>query len=334
MAATTLGFIPLQLIPTNAIGQFGQFDKGFTANGTYVVVKTPTVAQQLQLTKSLKEMQTGRKEINNNENANSKPVLLRCKRRVDFTGLGCKLVNPQNPSVSRRNERERKRVKMVNMGFETLRQHVPTGRKNKKMSKVETLRSAVQYIKQLSDLLQETDGGVGDLLPEDVDMDELENKVTEMIQKSNDTNNNMNSMNIENDINNINSAININNNEQISINSGCATTHELVGGCDSLDSRLHPGNQAMSVSSQGSSPMTPHSPEGQHFFPSGYSMGQPTYPQSQYDIMTSSAPIMTYSQASPSGSLHSPTSSVVSDSSYDSVGHNDDDDILSFNWFN
>lgn len=56
-------------------------------------------------------------------------------------------------SVARRNERERNRVKMVNMGFATLRQHVPNGAKNKKMSKVETLRSAVEYIRQLQKVL-------------------------------------------------------------------------------------------------------------------------------------------------------------------------------------
>src|SRR6218665_1195006 len=58
-------------------------------------------------------------------------------------------------SVARRNERERNRVKMVNNGFATLRNHVPNGQKNKKMSKVETLRSAVEYIKQLQKLLNQ-----------------------------------------------------------------------------------------------------------------------------------------------------------------------------------
>lgn len=59
------------------------------------------------------------------------------------------------PTAARRNERERNRVKLVNMGFSVLRQHVPNGAKNKKMSKVETLRSAVDYIKQLQKLLGE-----------------------------------------------------------------------------------------------------------------------------------------------------------------------------------
>lgn len=55
------------------------------------------------------------------------------------------------PSVARRNERERNRVRQVNLGFATLRQHVPN--RSKKMSKVETLRSAVTYIRQLQQLL-------------------------------------------------------------------------------------------------------------------------------------------------------------------------------------
>lgn len=60
----------------------------------------------------------------------------------------------RGPSVARRNERERNRVRQVNLGFATLRQHVPN--RSKKMSKVETLRSAVQYIRQLQALLGDT----------------------------------------------------------------------------------------------------------------------------------------------------------------------------------
>lgn len=81
------------------------------------------------------------------------PELLRCKRRIDFSGLGFTLPRAQPAAVARRNERERNRVKLVNLGFEALREHVPNGRKNKKMSKVETLRAAVQYIKELQELL-------------------------------------------------------------------------------------------------------------------------------------------------------------------------------------
>ncbi|CAL8351680.1 unnamed protein product [Merluccius merluccius] len=60
-------------------------------------------------------------------------------------------------SVARRNERERNRVRQVNAGFQTLRQHVPSGAASGKLSKVETLRSAVEYIRALQQLL--TNGG-------------------------------------------------------------------------------------------------------------------------------------------------------------------------------
>lgn len=56
-------------------------------------------------------------------------------------------------AVSRRNARERKRVRMVNLGFSTLRERVPPGTKNKKLSKVETLRAAIEYIRQLQQIL-------------------------------------------------------------------------------------------------------------------------------------------------------------------------------------
>ena len=62
------------------------------------------------------------------------------------------------PTAVRRNERERNRVKLVNLGFNTLRQHVPSGAKNKKMSKVETLRAAVEYIKTLQEVLDSQQG--------------------------------------------------------------------------------------------------------------------------------------------------------------------------------
>ncbi|XP_030622719.1 achaete-scute homolog 1b [Chanos chanos] len=87
----------------------------------------------------------------------SSPELLRCKRRLSFNSLGYSIPQQQPVAVARRNERERNRVKQVNMGFQTLRQHVPNGAANKKMSKVETLRSAVEYIRALQQLLDEHD---------------------------------------------------------------------------------------------------------------------------------------------------------------------------------
>lgn len=70
---------------------------------------------------------------------------------------------PQPIAVARRNARERNRVKQVNNGFANLRQHIPnfiaaafesnSRGGNKKLSKVETLRMAVEYIRSLEDLL-------------------------------------------------------------------------------------------------------------------------------------------------------------------------------------
>lgn len=71
----------------------------------------------------------------------------------------------QTASVARRNARERNRVKQVNNGFSNLRQHIPQtvitaltkgGRgASKKLSKVDTLKLAVEYIRSLKDLLED-----------------------------------------------------------------------------------------------------------------------------------------------------------------------------------
>ncbi|XP_064369208.1 achaete-scute homolog 2 [Dromaius novaehollandiae] len=96
------------------------------------------------------------------------PELLRCKRRLAFAALPAPGHGPgpgpgpgpggaAAAAVARRNERERNRVRLVNLGFAALRQHVPHGAASKKMSKVETLRSAVEYIRALQRLLAEHD---------------------------------------------------------------------------------------------------------------------------------------------------------------------------------
>ncbi|XP_069797565.1 achaete-scute homolog 5-like [Narcine bancroftii] len=55
--------------------------------------------------------------------------------------------------IQKRNERERQRVKCVNEGYARLRDHLPGALAEKRLSKVETLRAAVRYIKYLQDLL-------------------------------------------------------------------------------------------------------------------------------------------------------------------------------------
>lgn len=82
------------------------------------------------------------------------PELLRCSRR---RRSGATEASGSSAAVARRNERERNRVKLVNLGFQALRQHVPHGGASKKLSKVETLRSAVEYIRALQRLLAEHD---------------------------------------------------------------------------------------------------------------------------------------------------------------------------------
>ncbi len=66
--------------------------------------------------------------------------------------------------TTKRNTRERNRVRYINNCFEVLREHIPfeivdeiRDDKNRKLSKVETLKYAAMYIQQLSELLQSTD---------------------------------------------------------------------------------------------------------------------------------------------------------------------------------
>jgi hypothetical protein len=56
--------------------------------------------------------------------------------------------------TTRRNARERNRVRHINTCFEILREHIPHEKHNKKLSKVDTLKSAMIYIENLRQLLQ------------------------------------------------------------------------------------------------------------------------------------------------------------------------------------
>ncbi|NXI42344.1 ASCL4 protein, partial [Galbula dea] len=55
--------------------------------------------------------------------------------------------------IRKRNERERQRVRCVNEGYTRLREHLPKEFADKRLSKVETLRAAINYIKHLQSLL-------------------------------------------------------------------------------------------------------------------------------------------------------------------------------------
>lgn len=124
----------------------------------------PPVKTEPGLTRLLVE-ERGSVLVNNTNTSNSD--LVRCKRRINFTYTN--LPGHQPASVARRNARERNRVKQVNNGFATLRSHIPLSvaaaltptpsasrGASKKLSKVETLRLAVEYIRSLQDLLDDS----------------------------------------------------------------------------------------------------------------------------------------------------------------------------------
>ena len=80
--------------------------------------------------------------MRNSQNENNAPVKPKKKR-------GPNLNRPRTAPMVRRNSRERNRVQYLNSTFEVLRQHLPgkqSKSKSKKLSKVDTLREACQYI--------------------------------------------------------------------------------------------------------------------------------------------------------------------------------------------
>jgi len=114
--------------------------------------------------------------------ADADKEIVRCKRKLDFIADDVDAESPEpgrrragnsarrpTASVARRNERERKRVSLINRTFEILRDQLPAslwGHRNlAKVSKVETLRAAIGYIRTLEELLASDDpdaGGVED----------------------------------------------------------------------------------------------------------------------------------------------------------------------------
>ncbi|KAJ1178397.1 hypothetical protein NDU88_003643 [Pleurodeles waltl] len=85
------------------------------------------------------------------------PIMPGCTLQTSQS-LRCRRPGPPGPpACSRRNERERQRVRLVNLGFQALRQHVPlccgTG-SPRRLSKVQTLRAALSYIRGLQELLR------------------------------------------------------------------------------------------------------------------------------------------------------------------------------------
>lgn len=98
------------------------------------------------------------------------PPNLQYRKKVHFRTNP--YTGPQAVSIARRNARERNRVKQVNDGFNALRRHLPASvvaalsggarrGSGKKLSKVDTLRMVVEYIRYLQQLLDESDAKLG-----------------------------------------------------------------------------------------------------------------------------------------------------------------------------
>lgn len=97
------------------------------------------------------------------ESITTNPVAKKPRLRENSTDEAVRAPTPL--AVARRNARERNRVRQVNDGFAALRRHIPdevaavfenansNRGPNKKLSKVETLRMAVEYIRNLENLL-------------------------------------------------------------------------------------------------------------------------------------------------------------------------------------
>ncbi len=88
------------------------------------------------------------------------PEVRKMKPRTKLIAIhpvhGYPIPPPQDVKVSRRNARERNRVKTVNSGFDVLKSHIPTAAQIKKMSKVNILSHAVQYIQNLQSMLNDS----------------------------------------------------------------------------------------------------------------------------------------------------------------------------------
>lgn len=115
--------------------------------------------------------------VDQNQQRSSQPTFKPIKPKPNaahhFNPTSITPYSAQAVSIQRRNARERNRVKQVNDGFSNLRQHIPNeviatltadpsathpGRGvNRKLSKVDTLKLTVEYIRRLQDTLMMAD---------------------------------------------------------------------------------------------------------------------------------------------------------------------------------
>ena len=92
-------------------------------------------------------------------------------------------------AIARRNERERNRVRHINSTFERLRKHLPSTGRKRKLSKVDTLRTAIRYIEHLQDILDESEPARGDVTDDDTSADKRTHDPTDRKTEHNNNNN-------------------------------------------------------------------------------------------------------------------------------------------------
>ena len=78
-------------------------------------------------------------------------------------GITKKHRNPARKSHQRNaaNQRERRRMKIINDAFDGLRDRIPLDCSERKLSKVDTLRLAIRYIQHLSEMIDSCGGALG-----------------------------------------------------------------------------------------------------------------------------------------------------------------------------
>lgn len=88
-----------------------------------------------------------------------KPLHLKHRKRSGGKSPYRHVPHNQRPPhlVARRNARERRRVQAVNKAFSKLRRYVPYEPKHKRLSKVKTLRIAIDYIHRLRSMIEDYD---------------------------------------------------------------------------------------------------------------------------------------------------------------------------------
>ena len=155
------------LIELNRMEQLGiytQLNFTLTPGIKQEPCQTSPLSDKENLQNSTQHLSEVVKQENNNNNNRKRQGLF---QNSSSSATSTPRLNPQSIPITktkqmgRRNARERNRVRYLNMTFEHLRQHLPqktnSKGKAKKMSKVDTLRGAIDYIRGLQELLDDND---------------------------------------------------------------------------------------------------------------------------------------------------------------------------------